>query len=213
MATTPRPRRDIVKSMSRPVLFIALLIAAFLVTGFYWANPRLERTTTYRQSVAENVELVDIPLTAQEQRPAEPARPQVPIGADNEAEIEEITIGDTRLYDQDRVPVPAKIYSDAVPEEALTVNFWVLEEPPVLVREVPPKYPEIARRAGIEGVVIVRMLIDVDGQVLEASVQSGPPVFGQAAVDAALQSAYTPARQNDRPVRVKVVRSFHFRLR
>ncbi len=137
--------------MSRPVLFIALLIAAFLVTGFYWANPRLERTKAYRQSVAENVELVDIPLTAQEQRRAEPARPQVPIGADNEAEIEEVSIDDTHLYDQGRVPVPAKIHSDAVAEEALTVNFWVLEEPPVLVREVPPKYPEIARRAGIEG--------------------------------------------------------------
>jgi protein TonB len=70
---------------------------------------------------------------------------------------------------------------------------------------VRPEYPEKARRARVEGQVILQAVVHRDGSVGEIEVlQIQPPGlgFGTAAIDAVSAWRYRPARQNGKPVDV-----------
>lgn len=94
------------------------------------------------------------------------------------------------------------------------VPYYRVEVKPVLVKSAMPTYPELAKRAGIEGVTSVKMLVDIDGSVMEVEISksSGNGLLDQAAVHAARQHKFSPAKQRDRLVRVWVSRRFTFRL-
>jgi TonB family protein len=64
--------------------------------------------------------------------------------------------------------------------------------PPKLVKSVDPVYPEIARQAKIEGVVIVQARTDAQGRVKDAMVLRSVPLLDQAAIDAVRQWVYEP---------------------
>lgn len=62
-------------------------------------------------------------------------------------------------------------------------------------------YPEIARRNGIEGVVVLRALVDRRGNVVRTIVdRSDNRVLEEAARDAVIKTRFTPAIQNKAPV-------------
>jgi protein TonB len=75
-----------------------------------------------------------------------------------------------------------------------------------------PAYPPIAKAAKASGVVTVQVLIDEDGNVVEAKAVSGHPLLRQAAVDAAYQAKFTPTRLEGKPVKVSGVLTYEFRL-
>jgi TonB family protein len=53
--------------------------------------------------------------------------------------------------------------------------------PPTKLRHVNPEYPELARRAGVGGEVVLECLIDVNGEVTDVRVLSGNPLLREAA--------------------------------
>lgn len=214
MNVRAQPRHDLVKRLNQPVLVAATILSAALTLGFYYWNPYFERGREILQRQAESIDVVEIPPTAQERAQAAPARPQVPIEARDEAEVQDLTIMDTELYEQASVAVPEKLQeTGAVQDEPPPMEFWMVEEKPVQVNQVMPVYPEIARQAGMEGDVFVEMVVGTDGSVEEVRILRGQPVFHEAAIEAARKARFTPARQNDRPVRVKVAQRISFRLR
>ncbi len=76
------------------------------------------------------------------------------------------------------------------------------------------KYPEVARRAGLEGRVVVRVLVGKDGKPRKAVIeQSDNEIFNQAAIDAVMQSVFTPAIQNGEPIAVWVSIPIDFKLK
>jgi len=91
--------------------------------------------------------------------------------------------------------------------------FTAVEKQPEPLNTVHPKYPEIARRAGVEGTVHVNMWVTKEGRVRKAiAVRSTHDLFNQSAVDAAMQWTFTPAVMNNGPVAVWVTVPFRFRL-
>jgi len=82
-----------------------------------------------------------------------------------------------------------------------------------LVASVPPNYPEVARLAGIEGDVTLRILVGEDGTVRDLRPVSGPPVLARAAMRAVEQWRYAPALVDGRPVDVVTTVTFAFHLR
>jgi periplasmic protein TonB len=207
------PRKDIVKQTSGPILIASTGLSVLLVMGVFYANPYLERTRQYAVKKAETVEMVEIPVTTQQKAQVAPTRPQVPVEAEDEAEVEDVTIEDTELFDEAEVPVPEKLEEEeVVVEEEEAMEFWMVEEQPKLVKEAMPVYPEIARQAGMDGDVWLVMVVGKTGRVEKVDVVKGPPVFHAAAKATALLWVFTPAKQNDRPVRVKVTRKVSFRL-
>jgi TonB family protein len=59
---------------------------------------------------------------------------------------------------------------------------------------VAPIYPQVAREARREGVVILEAVIDASGNVTSVRVLKGDPLLDQAALDAVQQWKFTPAR-------------------
>jgi protein TonB len=74
--------------------------------------------------------------------------------------------------------------------------------PPVKVRNVEPVYPELARRAGVQGVVIIECTIDPKGRIANARVLRGHPLLDAAALDAVQKWVYTPSLLRGVPVSV-----------
>ncbi|MFP4527075.1 MAG: energy transducer TonB [Candidatus Kapaibacterium sp.] len=75
-------------------------------------------------------------------------------------------------------------------------------------------YPELARRAGIEGTVVLRVLIDTDGLVRRMAVlATDSELLNEAAMNAVIKSTFTPAIQNSEPVMCWVNIPIRFRLR
>ena len=81
-----------------------------------------------------------------------------------------------------------------------------------LLQSTAPEYPEVARRAGIEGEVTLLLRIGTDGSVEDATLLSGEPVLGRAAAEAVEQWRYSPARIGEEPVNVLTSVSFAFQL-
>jgi len=66
-------------------------------------------------------------------------------------------------------------------------------KPPVLINKVDPVYPELARRARVEGVVILNVRTDEDGRVDQVKVaNSKDPFLARAAIEAVKQWRYQP---------------------
>lgn len=86
--------------------------------------------------------------------------------------------------------------------------------PPVLKHKLEPEYPEIARRARLEGRVILEAVISATGSVEEVRIlRSSNPLFDEAAIEAVQQWEYEPARQSGRPVAVYFTVDVVFSLR
>jgi TonB family protein len=73
------------------------------------------------------------------------------------------------------------------------VKFLVGVVPPKLIKSVNPIYPEEAKKAGIEGIVILEATTDEYGRVVDVKVvKSVDPTLDQAALDAVKQWVYEP---------------------
>lgn len=86
-------------------------------------------------------------------------------------------------------------------------DFVAVEQEPVVVKKMQPEYPEMARQTGLEGMVVVRILVFKDGTVKDVMVvrSSGTSVgFEEAAMAACKQWVFKPAIQNQKPVSVWV---------
>ncbi len=81
---------------------------------------------------------------------------------------------------------------------------------PLYQRNPPPKYPRIARKRGIEGTVIIKALVDRNGQVAaaEISTSSGSGMLDNEALKTVREWLFTPGSVNGRkramPVKVPI---------
>jgi protein TonB len=84
---------------------------------------------------------------------------------------------------------------------------------PVLVRRVEPVYPETARKARLEGVVILEAIITADGEIEAVHVvKSAGALLDASAEQAVARWRYRPATLNGRAVRVLLTVTISFRV-
>ncbi len=92
-------------------------------------------------------------------------------------------------------------------------KFVEAEVMPKIVEMAKPYYPELAKKAGIEGKVFVKILVDKDGTPKEAVViKSENEIFNQPAVEAAMKSKFTPAINKGEAITVWIVLPYKFAL-
>ncbi len=91
----------------------------------------------------------------------------------------------------------------------------VQNRPMQLTSGTVPVYPPAAKAQGIEGEVVVRYGVTVDGRVINARVDRAEPagVFEEAALKAVRSWRYNPAIRDGKPVAVtNVVSTLTFQL-
>lgn len=88
-----------------------------------------------------------------------------------------------------------------------------LDKVPAPVTVIKPHYPEIAKRAGIEGKVMVRILVDEKGSVAEAEVvKEVGSGLDESAVTAVKAARFNPGILNGKPVKVRIVIPVEYHL-
>lgn len=102
--------------------------------------------------------------------------------------------------------------------EEETVYFVAVEEMPEPLgglKSIQEKivYPEIAKRARVEGKVFVKAFVDETGTVTSAEIVKGIGAgCDEAAIDAVLQTKFSPGKQRGRPIKVQVTIPIVFKL-
>ena len=106
-----------------------------------------------------------------------------------------------------------QVQQDIKIEDEDPADFVPVEKQPIPVKQVFPEYPELARKAQMEGTVYVKILVDKEGKAKKAIVaKSDSEIFNDNAIKAALQWVFTPAMMNNGPVAVWAMVPFHFKL-
>ena len=77
---------------------------------------------------------------------------------------------------------------------------------------VDPVYPEAAKKAGVQGTVVLDAVIDREGTISDLQVVSGPSELRQSALDAVHQWRYKPYLLNGEPVEVKTTINITYSL-
>jgi TonB family protein len=105
---------------------------------------------------------------------------------------------------------------DNLPTIGSTSRFEIYDEPPVPFKQVPPRYPKMLRRSGIQGEVVLRVEVLVTGKVGEVevlkSLMPGEGGFDEAAIEAVKKWEFTPAKSSGKPVSCWVVFPMNFSL-
>jgi len=96
------------------------------------------------------------------------------------------------------------------PVQAVRVGGQIKE--PKKLKDIKPSYPDIAKQARVQGIVILECTISPQGKVSDVKVLRGIPLLDQAAIDAVKQWVYTPTLLNGVPVPVIMTVTVNFRL-
>lgn len=189
---------------------LALFLVAFRVTF------ESEPPTIIPVEVQEEVVMEEVIQTKQVETPPPPPRPPVPVEVPNDEIIEdEILDLDSELDLDEAFDLPPAPPPEEVDEEEI---FVVVEQPPVLIGGIAGVqkrivYPEMARKAGIEGRVILQFVVNSEGNIVNPRVVRG---IGGGCDEAALKALegakFRPGMQRGRPVNVSYSLPISFSL-
>lgn len=96
-------------------------------------------------------------------------------------------------------PEPVRLPEDAIPPQPLGGN-------------PAPKYPSQARNSGLTGVVMLKIIIDTQGNVGKVEVLKGEEPFIGAAVDVVKKWKYKPAYYQNKPITIYHIVKIPFKL-
>jgi protein TonB len=208
------PKADLKRSYT-VYLEAGLIIALVIMLTAVKLNLETEPPTVVQLDEQEVVEMEEIVQTKQIETPPPPPRPPVPVEVPNDEIIEDEMIDLDAELDMD---APMDLPPPPEQEETEEDFFVVVEEMPKLIGgmaklQASVRYPEMARRAGIEGRVTVQFIVNEQGKVENARVVRG--IGGgcdEEALKAVQQAEFEPGMQRGRPVRVQYALSINFRL-
>ena len=198
------PKLDL-KSKSRSMLEFAFALAIAVHMGLFLLYPRFVVEAYVEEDNQIKIHVEDIPQTEQIKRPPPPPRPSVPIESEDENLLDDVTIEDTEFFDFDDVPPPPPGPSA---EEEEIPPFLPLEDQPQIKGGLSSlnkymRYPEIAKKAGVEGLVMVAALIGKDGKVedirVEKSIGAGCDEEAVRVIRDHLE--FSPAKQRGKAVK------------
>ncbi len=194
------------------MIFTLLVMIGLFRAPFYGGDP-----LDFTPPEQELVEMEEIIQTEQIETPPPPPRPPVPVEVPNDEIIEDeiLDLGFELDLDGplDLPPPPPPTDDEDEPEIFIVVER--MPEPRGGMQAIYDRvrYPEIARRAGIEGRVVLQFIVDEQGNVVNPTVIRG--IGGgcdEAAIEAVRGVKFTPGMQRGRAVKVQFQLPIVFRL-
>jgi len=200
-------------------LQIGFIVTLILLITLFRVNLQPRGEFEIVEVEQEIIEMEEIIQTEQEITPPPPPRPPSPEPVPDDEIVEDMFFDLDTEIDLDApldMPPPPPPSDDDEEEEPEI--FTIVETMPELIGGMQAiyehlRYPEIARKAGIEGRVVVQFIIDEEGNVVDPVVVRG--IGGgcdEAAIEAVKQVRFTPGRQRGRPVKVRYSMPITFRL-
>ncbi len=203
------------KIKARKTFEYCMVLSLLVHLGLFLAFKNFEGDELDFENVQKIIEVEDIPETEQIKRPPPPTAPALPVESEDEDLLEDITIDETDLvnFTQFSAPPPPPVAEEEIPD------FLPLEDQPQIIgglsaiqRKV--VYPALAKKAGVEGLVQIKVLVSEEGvpidfQVLRSLGSSG---CDEASINAIKTVRFVPAKQRGRPVKFWMSIPIRFQL-
>lgn len=216
MALKKNPKVDLKRKYRRLFETSLILALAVIIIAFKYF-PEFEQEVLALDGPQELVQVEDVEATKQEAAPPPPPKPPIPIEAPSDEVLEDIEISDTELDIEAEVAAPPPPVEEEE-EEAEPVFFVAVEQQPEPIGGLEGiqkriVYPEIAKRAGVQGRVFVKAFVDENGNVVKVELLKGIGAgCDEAAMEAVKNTKFTPGRQRGKSVKVQVSIPIVFRL-
>ena len=217
MALKKNPKVDLKLKYQR-VWEISLIIALALMVISFKFFPKFDKEVIEIDAPQELIDVEDVEATKQEQAPPPPPKPPIPIEAPTDDVLEDVEIESTELDEDATVSAPPPPPPKEEEEEAEPVFFVAVEQMPEPVDGIAGiqsriVYPEIAKRAGVQGRVFVKAYVDENGGVNKVELIRGIGAgCDEAAMAAVKDTKFKPGKQRGKPVKVQVTVPVLFKL-
>ncbi len=185
------------------ILLFLFIFATFLShhVGYQLPIPKMEIVT-----------VTDLPRLESPQPVTKPKPPEPVTESKAPAETSQPVPKLTPVVPTKNTPPPPTEISGGTP----IVDLATADALPQVLEKIRPKYPPVAREAGVECVMLLAMVITETGTVDSAEVlQVSTPGFGfeSSALKAAYGMTFKPITQNGVPIKVKVYYPIRFVLK
>ena len=201
-------------------LQLATIVAIALPLAATQIDYRGGSSMTFADAKQEVVTLQEIAQTVQRTLPPPPPRPPVPVEVPNETVLEDDVLDLDATLDiavAAELPPPPALVSEEEEDEEPEI-FVVVEEMPEMIGGAAKlassvQYPMIARQAGLEGLVVVKIVVNPDGSPSDPVVLKSPgKALDNAAIDAVMKQRFKPGRQRGRAVAAYMAIPVRFQL-
>lgn len=127
----------------------------------------------------------------------------------NDSTAIEVKAGNTVAKENDDLTLTDKD-ADAIP---IPADDYLVTSMPVLITKIIIPYPPQAKKADIQGAVVMELIVDDQGQVRDIKVIRGPGYgLDEAAVEAMKKVKFRPGRIGDKNVAVKLRYKYVFEI-
>lgn len=217
MALKKNPKVDLKRKYKR-IFEISIIISLVVIIAAFKYFPKFSEGSVKLDAPQELIDVEDVENTKQEAAPPPPPKPPIPIEAPSDDVLEDIEIADTELDVEAQVEAPPPPKVEEEDEDAEPVFFVAVEEMPEPIGGISAIqekiiYPEIAKRAGVQGRVFVKAYVDENGNVNKVELIRGIGAgCDEAAMEAVKQTRFKPGKQRGKPVKVQVTVPVLFKL-
>ncbi len=198
---------EIFKSRYTTVLRWSLLAALLLTALIFWLVPDIPSQPYVMREVWQEIlpPIPDAPDVPFDTPLPPPVIPKEIVAVPYDVPLDPNLIS---IWEPDQPSGPmAPVYQEP------GMEFVASSSNPVLLTFARPDYPEVARLSGLEGQVLVKVLVNKNGQVDQVVVLKGVhPLLDRAAVNAARRCKFKPGTQRTIPVRAWLAIPYNFRL-
>ncbi len=216
MALKKNPKVDLKLKYQR-YWEVSLIISLILIILAFKFFPKFEKEVVKIDAPQELIMTEDVEATKQETAPPPPPKPPIPIEAPTDDVLEDVEIESTDLDVNAEVsaPPPPPVEEKEEEEPVFFVAVEQMPEPIGGIAAIQKKivYPEIAKRAGVQGRVYVKAYVDESGRVTKVELIRGIGAGCDEAAMKAVQSVmFKPGKQRGKPVKVQVTVPVLFKL-
>jgi len=200
------------RAISNRFLRYSVLLSVIFIFVFFYFFPPFD-FKPYELPYQPPIELVFPDEIIIPDEPAEIQHPAVPVRVSEAAGVQETDVDAPPVVFTSAADIPPAAVP-AAESPSREQKFYAFDEPPVLIESVKPVYPDVAREVGIEGTVLLRLLVNEDGAVVETDIirSDVTPDMEKAAISAAMNYRFKPAKQRNVPVKAHVALPVIFKI-
>lgn len=195
---------------------ISLILSLLFILAVFEFSPKKIKYNPVKTSISEIINIENIVPTEQSLPPDLP-KPVLPIISLND-DIQDIVLEDVGIDYNKEYTKPPDVRRNRIVEDDPYVFKFVEELPRPIggIKAIQEKlfYPELAKKIGIEGKVIVTAVVDENGNVIKTEVlKSVFPSLDEIACKAVSETKFSPGKQRGKPVKVEIKIPVNFKLR
>jgi protein TonB len=197
------------KSKGKRILEISFICSLLLLSALFYSFKKFDNQAKLFIPKPTTIIVENIPITKPPININRPELPKIPVASEDDEFCEEVPV------DFGDIDIETLIASSGPPEDDTEegIPFHWASEKPVLLKRIEPIYPELARKADIDGIVVIKVLIDKKGDIEIAEIFKSIPMLDKAALDAVKQFKFKPGKQGDKYVKVWMHIPFSFKLK